>query len=123
MNNCKILLIDSPPEIILMEEVLNYLSGVNFGSIRYATQLIGIIKNNYPETDLFDPAQNILKPIKSGDKWRYPISDRVNVYSLLLNELRKNAEVPVSLGAENPEVWQMLKLSTDSLKDFYFRLR
>lgn len=98
------------------------LDGITLGSIRYAGNLKSAIWKNYPETDLFSAYQGLVKPKHKFDRYRYPLEERVKIYSLLIDEIRKHTNVPVRFGAETPELWLRMGFSSEEfLRKYYYQ--
>jgi DNA repair photolyase len=93
----------------------NEINKVTLGCVRYAPQLIGVIKKNYPDTDLFDPSQELSKPEQKYDRYRYFIEERVNIYSKLIDLIKERSPAKIGLGSETPELWEQIKMAKISV--------
>ena len=100
------------------------ISKIILGSARYAIQLKAMVRMHFPDTKLFDPVHKLVPPTKPDTKNRYSPEVRKTLYSTLIAEIQSMSSIPVALGSETPDMWQTLKMSTDSeLGDRVFESR
>ena len=99
------------------------LEKVALGMVRYSTQLITIIENLYPDSNIFENKDELIKPEESYDRYRYDYDERISCYAQLIEEIRKHTNCPITLGAENPEVWDDLQLDSKKAisREFYLK--
>ena len=83
---------------------------ISLGSARYRKQLRERIIRNFPATDLFLPSQSLQEPEQDDYRLRYSLDYLTDVYTIIQKEIAKYAPVPISLGAEKPELWQRMQL-------------
>ena len=84
---------------------------ISLGSVRYRKQLRARIKRNFPKTDLFFSTHELQEPEKGDFRLRYSLDYLTEAYTSIQKELTRHASVPISLGAEKPELWQRMQLS------------
>ena len=94
---------------------------VALGMVRYTGQLLSFLGDFYPDSGLIDNKYELKRPIYGYDRYRYDFDERVSFYQMMIAEIRKYTKCPITLGAENPEVWEALKLNPQTIldKEFY----
>jgi spore photoproduct lyase len=73
---------------LLKELDVNKISKITMGGIRLAADYRGIIPQYFPDTDLLD--MHMEKPDVSYDRYRYPLGERADLYSKLIDEIKKS---------------------------------
>ncbi|MCB9211230.1 MAG: hypothetical protein H6609_17820 [Ignavibacteriales bacterium] len=101
-----------------MKKVDNF----DIGCLRASSNLQTEIRKNYPKTDVLNLEHPLEKPVDEK-KWRYPLAERVKIYKVLINEIRKYSSSRISLGAENPEAWIQSGLQIPKSSNYYYKLK
>lgn len=101
-----------------MDKVDNF----DIGCMRASSNLQTEIEKNYPHTDILKLEHPLEKPV-GEKKWRYPLAERVRIYKLLIDEIRKYSNSRISLGAENPEAWRKSGLQIPKSSKFYHKIK
>lgn len=100
----------------LIDEVFKYVDinrvdEISVGTVRYTKQLMNVIRNNYTDTTLFDSNHYLEAPENSKDRYRYPVEERIRLYTAMSKQIRKHGEVKIKLGAETPEIWKLMDIN------------
>jgi len=90
----------------------NKIDKVVIGMVRYSGQLLHHAKKLYPDSDMLDNAFEFVEPEYRGDRYRYDFDERIKFYKMMIAEIRKYSDCKITLGAENPDVWEALKMNT-----------
>jgi DNA repair photolyase len=93
---------------------LSRVKRISLGSARYRKQLKERILRNHPATTLFDVRHRLQEPAENDFRLRYSIEFLADIYSDMIKEIRKRSSVPISLGAEKPELWDKLQFDKTS---------
>ena len=92
-------------------------SRVTLGSFRLEGGLFRAISERFPDSLLLDPSKlnsRDGKPVKSEDgKFRYREDIRIELYRLLIEEIRKRSDVDIALCKESSDVWEAVGLELD----------
>ncbi|MDH7579043.1 MAG: hypothetical protein QHH75_14800 [Bacillota bacterium] len=81
---------------------------ITVGSLRFAPSVKSFALRRFPESEIFN--HDFTKPLENG-KCRYSIEERIALYSLVIDEIRKHSiSVEIGLCKESKEVWDMLNL-------------
>jgi DNA repair photolyase len=98
------------------------IKSISIGSVRYRPQLRSAIQKHFPNTTLFDASQQLQNPAHDDKRYRYPVDVRVRLYSMMRDRIAQYTNAPVKLGAENPEVWEKLGMSsTETIGETVFQ--
>ena len=101
----------------------NGIQKVALGMVRYTGQLISLIKKLYPDSDILDNEQDLVKPEYGYDRYRYDIDDRISFYKMMIAEIRKHSNCLITLGAETPDVWEAIQLDSKKvLSNVFYQL-
>ncbi len=100
-----------------MDKVDNF----DIGCLRASFNLQTEIGKNYPKSDILDLEHPLEKPV-GEKKWRYTLAERVKIYKILIDEIRKYSNSRISLGAENPEAWIKSGLQIPKSSNFYHKI-
>ena len=98
---------------------LSKIEKVTFGMVRYTGQLMHQIRKLYPDSEILD-VHELIAPDYSNDRIRYEFDERVKFYQAMIAEVRKFSNCRINLGAENPEIWNELKLDNRPVTDRVF---
>ena len=85
----------------------NRVEEVAMSYARYSGRLIGKVRRNFPDTDLFDESHG-LSQLASSERHRYPIEERVALYKRLHLVFREYTDAMIRVGGEVIEVWDKL---------------
>ena len=101
---------------------MNKVDNFDIGCLRASSNLQTEIGKNYPKSDVLDLEHPLEKPVDEK-KWRYPLAERVKIYKVLINEIRKYSSSRISLGAENPEAWIQSGLQIPKSSNYYYKIK
>jgi len=101
---------------------MNKVDSFDIGCLRASGRLQAEIEKNYPHTDILNLEHPLEKPV-GEKKWRYPLAERIKIYKLLIDEIRKYSNSRISLGAENPEAWIQSGLQIPKSSNFYHKIK
>jgi len=101
---------------------MNKVDNFDIGCFRASKNLQTCINANYPNTDILNLEQSLEKS-QGEKKWRYPLAERVKIYKILIDEIRKYSNSRISLGAENPEAWIKSGLQIPKSTNYYYKLK
>jgi len=101
---------------------MNKVDSFDIGCLRASSNLQTEIGKNYPKSDVLNLEHPLEKPV-GEKKWRYPLSERANIYKILIDEIRKYSNSRISLGAENPEAWIQSGLQIPKSSNFYHKIK
>jgi spore photoproduct lyase len=101
---------------------MNKVDNFDIGCFRASKNLQTCIGANYPKSDILDLEHPLEKPV-GEKKWRYPLAERVKIYKILIDEIRKYSNSRISLGAENPEAWIQSGLQIPKSSNFYHKIK
>ncbi len=94
---------------------------ITIGALITAPVLNGLINRFFPDTDL--TSHDLESTVDHPDKLRYPFNDRFDIYEKIISEFGKFTEVPVKLGAENPEMWDALKIDSSIIESCSYQYK
>ncbi|MDQ7815896.1 MAG: hypothetical protein RDU14_02640 [Melioribacteraceae bacterium] len=90
---------------------LTKIESIKVGTVRYKTILLNKLRKLNGNTDHLNDGQALVEPETGDKRWRYSVDDRINIYSMMINALSKKYQRKVSLGSENPEIWERLGIN------------
>ena len=78
----------------------------------------GIAKRNHPYSDLFSDMAKLPELTNKDKRKRYDVSFRINIYKKVIETFQQYSELPITLGAEIPGMWDDVGLDNKAyMKD------
>jgi len=94
---------------------LSKIGSIKVGTVRYKTVLKNYIKRVHPSSGLTSHNQQLVAPQPGDKRWRYSKDERLKIYQVIKDELKSVPSINLGLGAEYPELWDLLGLDKNDI--------